>query len=123
MSLLEREGQVLLLACYWLLPDPIRRPGIRAANLSLLAVGAFNAGQVLLVTLYLQEGRHLLAVLTGLCFLPQAAGAFALRARPRTSSPAWATPIPVVTSASLRVGHCGQLTMASSVSRSFTRAR
>ncbi len=52
--------------------------GIRAANLSLLAVGAFNAGQVLLVTLYLQEGRHHSAVLTGLCFLPQAAGAFAL---------------------------------------------
>jgi DHA2 family methylenomycin A resistance protein-like MFS transporter len=30
------------------------------------------------VTLYLQEGRHLSAVLTGLCFVPQAAGAFAL---------------------------------------------
>jgi EmrB/QacA subfamily drug resistance transporter len=52
--------------------------GIRAANLSLLAVGAYNAGQILLVTLYLQEGRHLSAVLTGLCFVPQAAGAFAL---------------------------------------------
>ena len=52
--------------------------GIRAANLSLLAVGAYNAGEILLVTLYLQEGRHLSSVLTGLCFVPQAAGAFAL---------------------------------------------
>ena len=52
--------------------------GIRGANLSLLAVGAYNAGQILLVTLYLQEGRHLSSVLTGLCFVPQAAGAFAL---------------------------------------------
>jgi EmrB/QacA subfamily drug resistance transporter len=52
--------------------------GIRAANLSLLAVGAYNAGEILLVTLYLQEGRHLSAVLTGLCFVPQAVGAFAL---------------------------------------------
>jgi DHA2 family methylenomycin A resistance protein-like MFS transporter len=30
------------------------------------------------VTLYLQDGRHLSPVLTGLCFVPQAAGAFAL---------------------------------------------
>ena len=30
------------------------------------------------MTLYLQEGRHLSPVLTGLCFVPQAAGAFAL---------------------------------------------
>jgi EmrB/QacA subfamily drug resistance transporter len=52
--------------------------GIRAANLSLLAIGAYNAGGILLVTLYLQEGRHLSSVLTGLCFVPQAAGAFAL---------------------------------------------
>jgi len=52
--------------------------GIRAANLSLLAVGAYNADQILLLTLYLQEGRHLSPVLTGLCFVPQAAGAFAL---------------------------------------------
>jgi EmrB/QacA subfamily drug resistance transporter len=52
--------------------------GIRGANLCLLAVGAYNAGEVLLVTLYLQDGRHLSAVLTGLCFVPQAAGAFAL---------------------------------------------
>jgi MFS family permease len=52
--------------------------GIRAANLSLLAVGAYNAGEILLVTLYLQEGMHLSSVLTGLCFVPQAAGAFAL---------------------------------------------
>jgi MFS family permease len=52
--------------------------GIRAANLTLLAVGAYNAGEILLVTLYLQEGRHLWPVLTGLCFVPQAVGAFAL---------------------------------------------
>lgn len=52
--------------------------GIAGANLTLIAVGAFNAGQVLLVTLYLQEGRELSSVLTGLCFVPQAAGAFAL---------------------------------------------
>jgi EmrB/QacA subfamily drug resistance transporter len=51
---------------------------IAGANLVLIAVGAFNAGQVLLVTLYLQEGRGLSPVLTGLCFVPQAAGAFAL---------------------------------------------
>ena len=52
--------------------------GIAGANLTLIAVGAFSAAQVLLVTLYLQEGRGLSPVLTGLCFIPQAAGAFAL---------------------------------------------
>ncbi len=52
--------------------------GIAGANLTLIAVGAFNAAQVLLTTLYLQEGRGLSPVLTGLCFIPQAAGAFAL---------------------------------------------
>jgi len=52
--------------------------GIAGANLALIAIGAFNAGQVLLVTLYLQQGRGLSPVLTGLCFVPQAAGAFAL---------------------------------------------
>jgi EmrB/QacA subfamily drug resistance transporter len=52
--------------------------GITGANLTLIAVGAFSAAQVLLVTLYLQEGRGLSPVLTGLCFIPQAAGAFAL---------------------------------------------
>jgi EmrB/QacA subfamily drug resistance transporter len=52
--------------------------GILGANLALIAIGAFSAGQVLLVTLYLQEGRGLSPVLTGLCFVPQAAGAFAL---------------------------------------------
>jgi hypothetical protein len=51
---------------------------IAGANLALIAIGAFNAGQVLLVTLYLQQGRGLSPVLTGLCFVPQAAGAFAL---------------------------------------------
>jgi predicted MFS family arabinose efflux permease len=52
--------------------------GIAGANLTLIAIGAFNAGQVLLTTLYLQEGRGLSPVLTGLCFVPQAAGAFSL---------------------------------------------
>ncbi len=52
--------------------------GIAGANLALIAVGAFSAGQVLLVTLYLQEGRGLSPVFTGLCFVPQAAGAFVL---------------------------------------------
>ena len=52
--------------------------GIAGANLTLIAVGAFSAAQVLLVTLYLQDGRGLSPVLTGLCFVPQAAGAFAL---------------------------------------------
>jgi EmrB/QacA subfamily drug resistance transporter len=52
--------------------------GILGSNLAFIAVGAFSAGQVLLVTLYLQEGRGLSPLLTGLCFVPQAAGAFAL---------------------------------------------
>jgi EmrB/QacA subfamily drug resistance transporter len=52
--------------------------GIAGANLTLIAVGAFSGAQVLLVTLYLQDGRALNPVLTGLCFIPQAAGAFAL---------------------------------------------
>jgi EmrB/QacA subfamily drug resistance transporter len=56
----------------------LRDRGILGANLCLIAVGAFNAGQVLLVTLYLQEDRHLSPLLTGLCFVAQAAGAFAL---------------------------------------------
>jgi len=56
----------------------LRDRGIAGANLTLITVGAFNAGQVLLTTLYLQEERGLSPVLTGLCFLPQAAGAFAL---------------------------------------------
>jgi hypothetical protein len=52
--------------------------GITGANLTIFAFGAFNAAQVLLLTLYLQDGRRLSPVLTGLCFIPQAAGAFAL---------------------------------------------
>ena len=52
--------------------------GIAGANLALIAVGAFSAGVVLLMTLYLQEGRGLNPLLTGLCFVPQAVGAFAL---------------------------------------------
>jgi EmrB/QacA subfamily drug resistance transporter len=56
----------------------LRDRGILGANLALIAIGAFGAGQVLLVTLYLQEGRGLSPLFTGLCFVPQAAGAFAL---------------------------------------------
>jgi Major Facilitator Superfamily len=56
----------------------LRDRGILGANVSLIAVGAFNAGQVLLVTLYLQDGRHLTPLVTGLCFVAQAAGAFTL---------------------------------------------
>ncbi|HTX63127.1 MAG TPA: MFS transporter [Acidimicrobiales bacterium] len=52
--------------------------GILGANQSLFAYGACNAADVLLVTLYLQEGRGLSPVVTGLCFIPQAVGAFAL---------------------------------------------
>jgi EmrB/QacA subfamily drug resistance transporter len=52
--------------------------GIAGANLTVIAIGAFNGGQVLLTTLYLQDGRGLTPVLTGLCFIPQAAGAFSL---------------------------------------------
>jgi EmrB/QacA subfamily drug resistance transporter len=52
--------------------------GIGGANLTVITIGAFNAAQVLLTTLYLQDGRGLSPVLTGLCFIPQAAGAFSL---------------------------------------------
>jgi len=52
--------------------------GVAGANLTIITVGAFSAAQVLLATLYLQDGRGLSPVLTGLCFIPQAAGAFAL---------------------------------------------
>jgi EmrB/QacA subfamily drug resistance transporter len=79
---------VLLLAAFVARERRVRDPlldlallkdrGIAGANLTLIAVGAFSAAQVLLVTLYLQEGRGLSPVLTGLCFIPQAAGAFAL---------------------------------------------
>jgi hypothetical protein len=51
---------------------------IDGANLSLFGLGAFNAGEVLLVTLYLQEARNLSPLVTGLCFIPQAAGALLL---------------------------------------------
>ena len=79
---------VLLLAAFIIRERRARAPlldlallkdhAIAGANLTLIAVGAFSAGQVLLVTLWLQEGRGLSPVLTGLCFIPQAAGAFAL---------------------------------------------
>ena len=56
----------------------VKDRGIAGVNITLIAIGAFSAAQVLLLTLYLQEGRGLSPVLTGLCFIPQAAGAFAL---------------------------------------------
>ena len=58
--------------------DLFKDRSILGANECLLAYGACNAGAVLLVTLYLQEGRGLSPLLTGLCFIPQAVGAFAL---------------------------------------------
>jgi EmrB/QacA subfamily drug resistance transporter len=58
--------------------DLLKDRGILGANESLLAYGACNAGAIVLVTLYLQEGRGLSPLLTGLCFVPQAVGAFAL---------------------------------------------
>ncbi len=58
--------------------DLLKDRSILGANQCLLAYGACNAGAVLLVTLYLQEGRDLRPLLTGLCFIPQAVGAFAL---------------------------------------------
>ena len=86
---------ILLLAAFIVRERKARAPlldlallkdrGIAGANLTLIAVGAFIAGQVLLVALYLQEGRALSPVLTGLCFIPQAAGAFALSGRQAAS--------------------------------------
>jgi MFS family permease len=58
--------------------DLLKDRRILGANECLLAYGACNAGAVLLVTLYLQEGRGLSPLQTGLCFIPQAVGAFAL---------------------------------------------
>ena len=88
---------VLLLAAFIVRERRARAPlldlallkdrGIAGANLTLIAVGAFSAGQVLVVTLYLQEGRGLSPVLTGLCFIPQAVGAFALSGPARPARP------------------------------------
>ncbi len=58
--------------------DLLKDRSILGSNQALLAYGACNAGAILLVTLYLQEGRGLRPILTGLCFIPQAVGAFAL---------------------------------------------
>jgi MFS family permease len=58
--------------------DLLKDRAILGANECLLAYGACNAAAVLLVALYLQEGRGLRPLLTGLCFIPQAVGAFAL---------------------------------------------
>ena len=69
----EREAATPLLNL-----DLLKDRGIVGANECLLAYGACNAGAMLLVTLYLQEGRGLTPLLTGLCFIPGAVGAFAL---------------------------------------------
>jgi EmrB/QacA subfamily drug resistance transporter len=58
--------------------DLFKDRSILGANECLLAYGACNTGAILLVTLYLQEGRGLSPLVTGLCFIPQAVGAFAL---------------------------------------------
>jgi EmrB/QacA subfamily drug resistance transporter len=58
--------------------DLFKDRSILGANQCLLAYGACNAAAVLLVALYLQEGRGFTPLVTGLCFIPQAAGAFAL---------------------------------------------
>ncbi len=58
--------------------DLLKDRAISGANECLFAYGACNAAAVLLVTLYLQEGRGLTPLFTGLCFIPQAVGAFAL---------------------------------------------
>jgi MFS family permease len=79
---------IVLLAAFVVVERTARSPlldlalfrdrGILGANLCLIGLGAFNAGEVLLIALYLQQGRHLSPVLTGLCFVPQAVGAFLL---------------------------------------------
>ena len=51
---------------------------VLGANLSILGMGAIIGGEALVLTLYLQVGRGLSALITGLCFVPQAIGAFAL---------------------------------------------
>ena len=48
------------------------------ANLSILGMGAIIGGEALVLTLYLQVDRGLSALVTGLCFVPQDVGAFAL---------------------------------------------
>ena len=52
--------------------------GILGANMCLIAVGTISAGEVLVVALYLQQGRGRSPLMSGLCFIPQAAAAFAL---------------------------------------------
>ena len=95
--------------------DLLKDRGILGANICLLAYGASNAGEVLLVTLYLQEGRGLSPLFTGLCFIPQAAGAFALAGPasrivpglgPRRPSP-WGLSLSVLAlvGSALSVGH------------------
>jgi hypothetical protein len=56
----------------------VRRPRPVPALLISAEVLPWKIRAVLLMTLYLQEARGLSPLLTGLCFVPQAAGAFAL---------------------------------------------
>jgi Na+/melibiose symporter-like transporter len=51
---------------------------ILGANLCAAALGAATGAELILLTLYLQESRGLSPALTGLCFVPQAVGAFSL---------------------------------------------
>jgi EmrB/QacA subfamily drug resistance transporter len=53
-------------------------PRILGANLCMAGLGALIAGELIVLTLYLQDGRNLNPVLTGLCFVPQAVGSFLL---------------------------------------------
>ena len=101
--------------------------GIAGANLTLIAVGAFSAAQVMLVALYLQEGRGLSPALTGLCFIPQAAGAFALSGpapvRARSGSAAGADHRPVRRPARPVRSRPGGARLAARAARRPVRAR
>jgi EmrB/QacA subfamily drug resistance transporter len=58
-------------------PAPLVRLGIfslrtlRSANIAAVALGIWSAGEMVIMTLYLQDGLHYSAVLTGLALAPQ----------------------------------------------------
>ena len=60
---------------------------ILGANLCLAALGAYTAGEVLVLTLYLQEGRHLVRSSPGCASSPRRSGPSCWPARRRSSSP------------------------------------
>jgi predicted MFS family arabinose efflux permease len=76
---------------------------ILGANLSLMGLGAITAGELLVLTLYLQEGRHLSPVLTGLCFVLQALGGFSLSRPVSKLAPAFGPRRALAVSATLSV--------------------